>query len=106
MPKKIWNYCEGIPDHIEVPEISMGEFFINTVEEYPERNATHFKGRFMTYTEIENDVNRLSNALQDLGIKKGDKVAILTPNSPQFVVTFFATMSIGAVFTAISPLAT
>jgi long-chain acyl-CoA synthetase len=106
MPKKIWNYCEGIPETVEVPEISMSKLFRNTVDKYPERNATHFKGKFMTYTEIEEDVNRLANALQDLGIKKGDKVAILTPNSPQFVVSFFATMSLGAVLTAISPLAT
>ncbi len=106
MPEKIWNYCEGIPDTIEVPEISMIELFRQTVDKYPERNATHFKGKFMTYTEIEEDVNRLANALQDLGIKKGDTIAILTPNSPQFVVTFFATMSLGAVLTAISPLAT
>ncbi|MCG3223346.1 MAG: AMP-binding protein, partial [Candidatus Heimdallarchaeota archaeon] len=91
---------------IEVPEISMIELFRQTVEKYPERNATHFKGKFMTYTEIEEDVNRLANALQDLGIKKGDTIAILTPNSPQFVVTFFAAMSLGAVLTAISPLAT
>ncbi len=106
MPKKIWNYCEGIPDTVEVPEISLSELFRNTVDKFPERNATHFKGKFMTYTEIEEDVNRLANALHDLGIKKGDKVAILTPNSPQFVVTFYATLSLGAVFTAISPLAT
>ncbi|MHA1591826.1 MAG: AMP-binding protein, partial [Candidatus Heimdallarchaeaceae archaeon] len=83
MPKKIWNYCEGIPDTIEVPEISMIELFRQTVDKYPERNATHFKGKFMTYTEIEEDVNRLANALHDLGIKKGDTIAILTPNSPQ-----------------------
>ena len=71
----------------------MSELFRQTVDKYPERNATHFKGKFMTYTEIEEDVNRLANALHDLGIKKGDTIAILTPNSPQFVVTFFATMS-------------
>ncbi|MBY9001364.1 MAG: long-chain fatty acid--CoA ligase [Candidatus Heimdallarchaeota archaeon] len=106
MPEKIWSYCDGIPDKIEIPEICMSELFRNTVEKYPKRNATHFKGKFMTYTELEEDANRLANALQDLGIKKGDKVAILTPNTPQFLVTFFAAMSLGAVFTAISPLAT
>ena len=106
MPEKIWSYCKGIPDNIEIPEISLIELFRNTVDMYPERNATHFKGKFMTYKEIEDDVNRLANALQDLGIKKGDKVALLAPNSPQFVVTFFATLSLGATFTAINPLAT
>ncbi len=106
MPEKIWSYCKGIPDHIDVPEISIVEMFRNTAEKFPDRQITEFKGKFKTYKEMEEDVNKFANSLKDIGIKKGDRVACLMPNCPQYVVAFFAVNSLGAIFTAISILYT
>ena len=106
MPKKIWSYCEGIPDPVKIPELSVVELFRDTTKKFPDRYITEFKGKFKTYKEIEEEVNRFANSLKDLGIKKGDRVACLMPNCPQYIVAFFATNSLGAIFTAISVLYT
>ena len=106
MPKKIWSYCDGIPDEIEIPEISVVGLFRQTTDKYPDRQITEFLGKYNTYTEMEEKVNRFANALKDLGVGKGDRVACLMPNCPQYIVAFFATNSLGAIFTAISSLYT
>ncbi|MHA1221899.1 MAG: long-chain-fatty-acid--CoA ligase [Candidatus Heimdallarchaeaceae archaeon] len=106
MPKKIWSYIDEIPDEVEIPNITLIEHFRKTVDTYPNRKATEFMGKFKTYTELDKDINKLATALQDLGVKKGDRVAVLMPNCPQFIISFFATLSLGAIFTAISALYT
>ncbi len=106
MPKKIWSYCEGIPDPVEIPEISVIDLFRETAKNYPERYITEFKGKFKKYNEIEEEINRFANSLKELGVKKGDRVACLMPNCPQYIVAFFATNTLGGIFTAISVLYT
>ena len=106
MPKKIWSYCEGIPDPVDIPEITVMEMFRDSAKKFPDRFITEFKGKFKKYNEMEEEINRFANSLKGLGIKKGDRVACLMPNCPQYIVTFFATNSLGAIFTAISVLYT
>jgi len=106
MPKKIWTYCEGIPDPVKIPEVSVIDLFKQSASKYPERYITEFKGKFKKYKEMEEEINRFANSLKELGVKKGDRVACLMPNCPQYIVTFFATNTLGAIFTAISALYT
>jgi len=106
MPTKIWSYCEGIPDPVDIPEITVLEMFRQSAKKFPDRFITEFKGKFKKYNEIEEEINRFANSLKELGIKKGDRVACLMPNCPQYIVAFFATNSLGAIFTAISVLYT
>ncbi len=106
MPKKIWSYCEGIPDPVDIPEISVYNLFQEAAKKFPDRYITEFKGKFKKYSEIEEEINRFANSLKELGVKKGDRVACLMPNCPQYIVAFFATNAIGAIFTAISVLYT
>ena len=106
MPKKTWSYCEGIPDPVDIPEISVVKMFRETAKKFPDRYITEFKGKFKKYSEIEEEINRFANSLKKLGVKKGDRVACLMPNCPQYIVAFFATNSLGAIFTAISALYT
>ena len=49
MPEKIWSYCEGIPDKIEVPLTSVVEMFWKTAEKFPNRDLTEFKGKYKKY---------------------------------------------------------
>ncbi len=106
MPKKIWSYCDGIPDPVDIPEISVIGLFRESAKKYPDRYITEFKGKFKKYSEMEEEINRFANSLKKLGVKKGDRVACLMPNCPQYIVAFFATNSLGAIFTAISVLYT
>jgi long-chain acyl-CoA synthetase len=57
----------------------------------------------MKYRELRDHVDRFATALQDLGVKKGDRVALLLLNSPQFIIAYFGALKAGAILTAISP---
>ena len=63
----------------------------------PDRAALIADGRIETYQEVRDRVYRLAHALRDLGVRRGDRVAYLGPNSPAFAETMFAAGSLGAV---------
>ncbi len=62
----------------------------------PRRHAIHFQGRDLTYGEFDALTNRIAHELLDRGIGRGDGVAILAANSPEYAATFFACARIGA----------
>lgn len=64
---------------------------------YPTNEAVICHGRRITYKELDDQVNRFSNALISLGLGKGDKVLIFMPNVLEFVVSYFAIQRIGAI---------
>ena len=64
----------------------------------PDREAILFEGKRYTFSQLNNRVNRLANALLRLGVKKGDRVAFLQVNCSQCVETYFATARMGAIY--------
>ena len=66
-------------------------------ERYGRKTAIVFGKRRLSYAELEESSNKIANALIRLGINKGDRVALLLPNSPEFVVTYFGIVKIGGV---------
>jgi long-chain acyl-CoA synthetase len=99
-------YSEGVPAEITIPDISVPELFDRIVEKYGNKNALIFYGKKITYQELREMVDRLATALADLGIKKGDTVALYLLNSPQYVISYFAILRLGAKVTPISPVYT
>ena len=91
---------------ITIPNISLIDLFRSSAKKNINKPCTYFKGKFKTYKEIEEEINKLSNSFKKLGIKKGDRIAVFLPNCPQFITIFFATQSIGAIFTSINSLYT
>jgi long-chain acyl-CoA synthetase len=63
----------------------------------PHAVALHYEGDTVTYGELNRRANRVANGLQGMGVKKGDRVAIMLPNIPEFVYAFVATLKLGAV---------
>lgn len=104
MPQKTKHKKTTMQPSIEIPDQSLSELFYSISKKNKDKQALFFKGKFKTYAELEEEVNRFSNSLQKLGIKKGDRVAVLLPNCPQFVTIFFAVQSLGAIFTAFNPM--
>ncbi len=98
------NYPEEVPRHVDYPEISLGQFLRNTVETYPNSRAIYFEGFRMTYQELDTAVDQFATGLSKMGIKKGDIVLIDLPNTPQFVIVFFAIVRLGAIANPIIPL--
>jgi long-chain acyl-CoA synthetase len=105
-PEKPWFkfWPEGVPKHIEYPEVPLSDFLKNTAEDYPNLVAIVYFNKEMTYKELDLVSDKFATALSDLGVKKGEKVAIFLPNIPQFVISYYGVIKIGAIETAISPL--
>jgi len=97
-------YLKGVPADVEIPEMSVVEDFDQSTEKWKDRTALVFYGRKISYKELRDHVDRFATALCDLGVKKGDRVALLLLNSPQFVIAYFGALKAGATLTAISPL--
>ncbi len=104
--EKVWlkHYETGVPHSIDYPALSLYQIFQKTAELYKEKPAVHFMGRELSYGEITAEVNSLAAALTDLGVKKGDRLAIHLPNSTQFPIAYFAALSIGAIVVPCNPL--
>jgi len=98
------HYDEGVPYHIEYPQIPVHRLFEQTVEKYPDTPCTIFKGSKISYSEMHEITDRLAAGLADLGVKKGDRVGIFMPNTPQFVMAYFAVIKLGGVVIATNPL--
>lgn len=99
---KFWP--EHVPKHIEYPEIPLFDLLKKTAEKYPNNTAIVYFDKEMTYKELNDASDKFATALNDLGVKKGDRVAIFLPNVPQFIITYYGAVKIGAIETTISPL--
>ncbi|MCG3220596.1 MAG: hypothetical protein H7641_04375, partial [Candidatus Heimdallarchaeota archaeon] len=58
MPEKIWSYCEGIPDPVDIPEMSIIDLFRQTADKFPDRDMIEFLGKYKSYPEIDEEINR------------------------------------------------
>ena len=74
---------------------------VHSVEKWaaslPDAVALRFESETITYEELNRRANRVANGLQGMGVEKGDRVAIMLPNIPEFVYAFVATLKLGAV---------
>jgi len=97
-------YEPGIPASLTYPELTLGNALSQTVAKFPGHTALLFFGKRITYAELDGLVNRFSHALSGLGVKKGDRVALMLPNIPQMVIAYYGTLRIGAIAVATNPL--
>ena len=106
--EKIWfkSYAPGVPREIDFEKMTLPEALKRSAQIYPESTALLFMGKHLSYAELDRLVNRFARALLDLGVKKGDKVAMLLPNLPQTVIAVYAAFRIGAVAVMNNPLYT
>ena len=85
---------------------TLGDMLQESCDRYPDNIAIIYNERKLTYEQLRRAVNALGNALISLGIEKGDKVAIMLPNIPEFVISYFAAVKLGAVAVTINTLST
>lgn len=84
--------------------MSIRDILYNSAGKHPQKTAIFFYDEKITYGQLMEKVNRLANGLVGLGLQKGDKVAVMLPNCPEFVVAYFAILSTGAVVVPVNPL--
>ncbi|WP_203363780.1 long-chain-fatty-acid--CoA ligase [Bacillus sp. REN10] len=77
--------------------MDIGYYLALNARNYPTKRAIHCEGREYTYKAFNEQVNRLAHGLLDLGVQKGDKIALMMKNSDYFVFAYFASAKIGAV---------
>lgn len=106
--ERIWttHYDPSVPARIEYPEISLPELLRRASADFPHRVATIFQTRALQYGEIDRQADAFAAGLQRLGIQAGDRVAVMLPNLPQYVVAFFGALRAGAVVVPTNPLYT
>jgi long-chain acyl-CoA synthetase len=100
------NYQPGVPAEIELPTESLVAMFERSVAEAGSCPAMEFFGRRTTYSELGDQVERVAEGLHRLGVRAGDRVALILPNCPQHVVAFYAVLRLGAVVVEHNPLYT
>jgi long-chain acyl-CoA synthetase len=88
----------------KLDDLNLGIFLRNTAEKFPNRPALAFVGQdYILYKDFLDKVKKLSYNLSSNGIESGDKVAIWGENSPNWLISYFAVVSIGAVAVPILP---
>lgn len=107
-PTRPWvkNYQPGVPADIELPTESLVAMFEHAVAEAGGNPAMEFFGRRTSYRQLGEQVEQAAEGLRRLGVKAGDRVALILPNCPQHVVAFYAVLRLGAVVVEHNPLYT
>lgn len=101
------HYDAGVPRSLgHYPERTLADYIHDTATERPEHPAFIFKGRSFTYADLERTANAFATALQKLGVKRGDRVAAMLPNCPQFFIVELAAWKLGASLAPLNPIYT
>jgi long-chain acyl-CoA synthetase len=97
-------YEEGVPHHIEYPRIPLDQVLDDRGREFPGLEAVIFQGRGIKYGELAGWTRDLASGLHQIGIQKGQRVAIMLPNCPQYIVAYYAILKLGGVVVNVNPM--
>ncbi len=101
------RYPAGVPHTLEpYPSISVFGMLEASARAHADRPAIAWFGKKLTYRDLLTETERCSAALAGLGIAKGDRVALIMPNCPQYVIAYYAAARLGAVVVGNNPLYT
>jgi len=100
------HYDFWVPAELNLPRQPLYQILQIASAGYRDRHATAFLGAFLTFGEVKAQTDRLATSLSRLGIAKGDRVGIMLPNCPQYLIAFFAVVRLGAIVTNINPIYT
>src|SRR2546430_6514456 len=90
------HYDPDVPASLVYPSVPLQAMLDDAAENHPNSTATIFFTRKRSYKSISDAAWRFANGLRRLGIKKGDRVALVLPNTPQFVIAFYGALPAGA----------
>jgi len=104
--EKTWHrsYDKGVPFEVDPPEDPLPRQLEKAARDFPQVTATEFVGAQLTYQQLADQVGRFAASLSQLGVKPGDRVAIMLPNCPQTVISYYAVLSIGGVAVMTNPM--
>lgn len=95
---------EDIPEHLDYPDYSIYETIRRTCEKYPNEIAYDYFNRKVTYGDFLKEIDMIAKSFVAIGVKKGDKVTLVMPNTPEAIISFYALNKIGAISNMVHPL--
>ncbi len=103
---KIWlkSYEPPVPHSLQYPSRPLHANLEESARKYPDATATIFLNGKMSYAKLNELVDRFAAGLQQMGVKKGDRVAIYLANCPQFVIGYYGALRAGAIVVSFNPL--
>ncbi|HKF67338.1 MAG TPA: AMP-binding protein, partial [Vicinamibacterales bacterium] len=101
------HYDHGVPASLTVyPDRTILDCVSDMAARLPDHPAVAFKGRTISYRTLEGLSDACAAALQSLGVARGDRVALVLPNCPQFLIVELAVWKLGAILAPLNPLYT
>ena len=107
------KYEKGVPKTVSVKDMPLQQLLVDSAQKYPNNIALRLVLKYlpaglkiqsrMTYSELNAATDRFAAALQGIGIQKGDRIALMTPNLPQQVVAYFGALKAGATLVNTNP---
>ena len=108
MENRPWlrHYDYNVPTTIRYPRLNAHDLLGLPANTYPDKPATNFYGTEITFYDLRRQVLRMANALGALGVEKGDRVGLHLPTSPQYIIAYYAALSVGAIGVNMNPMYT
>ncbi len=106
--EEIWrnHYPQWVRRKVDIPDISIYQVLEEAVKKYSKLTAIDFIGTKISYETLKDMVDSTAYRLSERGIKKGDRVGMMLPNIPQYIIYFFAILKLGGVIVQVNPLYT
>jgi len=97
------QYGPGVPVAVQVPPVPVTALLDEAANDFPRSPALGYFGRSINYRRLRQQVDLLAGSLRELGVARGDRVAMVLPNCPEFVLTFYAALRLGAIAVPLNP---
>lgn len=103
---KAWlaHYPDNINTNVTIPNKPLSQILQETTDKYPNNSALSFYGRKFSYQQLNALVQTFTSALRRNQVQRGDRVAIMLPNCPQYVVSYYGILTAGAIVTQVNPM--
>ncbi len=98
------HYETGVPEAIVYPPVPLFHLLRDTAARRPDRPALLFYGKAISYRDLDTQVNQFARVLLGLGLRRGDRVAVMLPNVPQCVIAYYGVLAAGGVVVMTNPL--
>lgn len=106
IPLRPWlsHYPADIAWNVEIPPMPVQELLKSAARRFPHHQAIDFLGEVYTYQELYDAARNVARGLQEMGVGKGSRVGIFMPNSPHFVISYYAILLAGGTVVNFNPL--
>ncbi len=98
------HYKDKILPVLDYPPFTIYQLLANSATRFPRNDALMFFGQRISYSELLSLIDTFASSLYELGVRKGDRVAVLLPNCPQMVIAFYGVLKLGAIVVPLNPL--